>query len=65
MEITECKYRIRCEMGACGNLADYTVRPARTGVRSHMHICASCLGELALLGSQTLKRAKTKAEDGQ
>lgn len=49
-------------MGACGNLADYTVRPARTGVRSHMHICASCLGELALLGSQTLKCAKKTAE---
>ena len=47
MELTKCKYRMRCELGACGRRADYTVRFARTGVRSGLNVCAECLRELA------------------
>lgn len=49
MELIKCKYRIRCELGACGNRADYTVLPAKAGVRSCLHICGDCLCELASL----------------
>ena len=49
MELIKCKYRIRCELGACGNRADYTVVTPRAGVRSALHICGDCLCELAAL----------------
>lgn len=49
MELIKCKYRIRCELGACGRRADYTVMTPRAGVRSSLHICGDCLGELAEL----------------
>lgn len=63
MEITKCKYKIRCELGACGNRADYTLAPSRTGVRSSMHICSSCLSEIAALANKTFKaQKKTEAK---
>lgn len=46
MELTETKYKIRCEMGACKNLADKTVQLKRVGIKSHLHICNACLKEL-------------------
>lgn len=49
MELVKCKYRMRCELGACGNHADYSVRFARTGTRSNLNICAQCLAELGKL----------------
>lgn len=47
MEIVECRYRMKCELGACGNRAAYSVRFARTGRRSDLNVCADCLKELA------------------
>ena len=52
MKISKCKYRIRCELGACGRRADYTVLPERTGVRSCLHICSECLRELGGLAER-------------
>lgn len=54
MNITQCKYKIRCEMGACGKRAAYTLTPGRTGVRACLHICADCLRELSELGAKAL-----------
>ncbi len=52
MELTQCKYRMRCELGACGNRAEYTLSPSRTGVRSSVHICSACLKEIAALATR-------------
>ena len=49
MELAECKYRMGCELGACGNRAEYVIKFARTGARSNMHVCGQCLKELAAL----------------
>ena len=52
MEIVECRYRMKCELGACGNRAAYSVRFARTGRRSDLNVCADCLKELARLAAE-------------
>lgn len=43
MELVKTVFKIRCEMGACKNMADYTVRMDRVGVRCRLHICRECL----------------------
>lgn len=66
MELIDAKYKIRCEMGACKNLADKTVKLSRVGVRSSIHICDSCLRELyGLIGSTLVpKSIETAAKKG-
>lgn len=51
MELVKCRYRMNCELGACGNRAEYVVRFARTGARSNLHICGDCLKEIARLAA--------------
>lgn len=73
MQLTEAKYRIKCEMGACKNTATHTIKLSRVGVRSQIHVCKDCLLELAGLvdstimseSSDTVKAKKTskKATD--
>jgi len=46
MELIKTRYRIRCEMGGCKGVADYTVKTARVGIRAHLHICSNCLSSL-------------------
>ena len=52
MEIVDCRYRMKCELGACGNRAAYSVRFARAGRRSDLNVCADCLKELARLAAE-------------
>ncbi len=52
MELKKCKYRMRCELGACGNRADYTLRFARTGARSSLNLCTGCLTEIWALADR-------------
>jgi len=47
MQLEKVKVRIRCEMGACKGRAVYTIRLARVGIRSRIHICEECLERLA------------------
>ena len=47
MEIEKCKYRMTCELGACGNRAEYSVKFAKAGTKSNLNVCADCLKELA------------------
>ena len=51
MQLEKVKIKIRCEMGACKNPAAYTVRLARVGIRSRVHICGDCLTELGALAA--------------
>jgi len=46
MKIEKNLRKIRCEMGACNKLADYTIRLNRMGLKNSIHICAECLKEL-------------------
>lgn len=47
MLIEKVKVRIRCELGACKERAAHTIRLARVGIRSRIHVCELCLKELA------------------
>lgn len=55
MEIIPNKYKQKCELGACKNLAGYTVRFDRAGIRSRLHVCRNCLTELAKVSTATVK----------
>jgi len=46
MELIKARYQIRCEMGGCRNMSQYTVKTARVGIRAHLHACAECLNKL-------------------
>lgn len=66
MELTDSKYKIRCEMGACKNMASKTVKLSRVGIRSSLHICDDCLKELYGLIGETLvpKSIETATKKG-
>ena len=58
MEIVETKYRLRCEMGLCKNMAKYTVNVCRSGLNSKIHICEDCTKELySLLGDKLVPKS--------
>lgn len=59
MEIKKCKFRLRCEMGACGKRAEYTIQPARVGIRSSVHVCGDCLDAIVAEGGKLRRSAKT------
>lgn len=61
MEIKKCKFRLRCEMGACGKRAEYTIMPARVGIRSSVHICADCLKSITDAGLKLLTEPDNQA----
>lgn len=63
MEIIPNKYKIRCELGACGNKAGYTLRFSRAGIRSRLHVCEACLGELHRASGDALKKDKAKGSE--
>ena len=62
MKLLKCKYRIKCEMGACGNVAKYSIFPSRTGSQSTLHVCENCLEELTDLFMKEKVAKKEKAE---
>ena len=62
MEIKKCKFKLRCEMGACGKRAEYTVQPARVGIRSSVHMCGDCLDAIVREGKKLLTQAKRAAK---
>ncbi len=68
MELEKCKYRMMCELGACGKRAEYSVRFARAGTKSNLNVCGDCLRELARLADSLgesaaeKKRARRKTE---
>lgn len=70
MELEKCKYKMLCELGACGRRAEYAVRFARTGTKSNLNVCAECLKELARLASRlpdaptAVKRVSAKRSGG-
>ena len=49
MQLEKTRIRIRCELGACRAVGEYSIRFARVGIRSRLHICGACLKELAEL----------------
>lgn len=66
MELIDVKNKIRCEMGACKNMATKTVKMNRVGVKSRIHVCDECLKELyGLIGSNLIpKSIETAAKKG-
>lgn len=54
MELIDAKCKIRCEMGACKNMAAKTVKLSRVGIKSRIHVCEDCLKELYTLIGATL-----------
>ena len=66
MELIDVKCKIKCEMGACGNMATHTVKFNRVGIGSRLHVCDKCLSELyTLIGTslvpKSLETAKKKS----
>lgn len=58
MELTETNCKIRCEMGACKNLATKTVKLSRVGIKSRLHVCDACLRELyGLIGATLIPKS--------
>ena len=47
MIIEKSKVKIRCEMGACKGFSCYTIKLARVGIRSRIHMCEACLKGLS------------------
>lgn len=66
MELIKQNVKIRCEMGACKNMATHTIKLNRVGIRSRIHICDACLSELyGLIGAaQVPKSIETAAGRG-
>ena len=70
MELVDTAYKIRCELGACKNMAAKTIKFKRVGIRSCVHVCESCLKELyACIGAtlippsiETSKKKEGKAK---
>ena len=60
MKLLKCKYRIKCEMGAGGNVAKYSIFPSRTGAQSTLHVCENCLEELTALFAKEKVAKKDK-----
>lgn len=56
MEIENSKYKQKCELGACRNMAAYTIRFDRAGIRSRVHLCGDCLEELARVTGAAVER---------
>jgi len=57
MELIKARYRIRCEMGGCRSVSDFTIKTARVGIRAHLHVCRGCLGGLyELIGKEIVPK---------
>ena len=63
MEIVPNKYRLRCELGLCKNLAEHTVKFSRAGIRSRIHLCGACLKELHETSGRYLAQTADKAAE--
>ena len=68
MKVINTPYKIRCEMGACKNLANKTIVMDRVSIKNHLHVCGICLQSLySLIGEEvipkpveTLKKSKKR-----
>lgn len=68
MELIKNDKRVKCEFGACKNIADYTVKFARVGLKGSVHLCEHCLLELyGLIGEvitpKSIETVKPKSGD--
>ncbi len=69
MEISKCKYSMRCEADGCNKLAVYCIRLKRTVLRNALNICEDCLKELyeetgKLFVPKSVKSPLKKKKDG-
>ncbi|MBQ4049588.1 MAG: hypothetical protein IJD07_02935 [Clostridia bacterium] len=65
MKLEKNTRKIKCEMGACKNNADYTIGLKRVGLKNSIHVCEACLKELyeltgALIIPKSVETAKEK-----
>ncbi|MBQ2715129.1 MAG: hypothetical protein IJF76_05835 [Clostridia bacterium] len=53
MKIEKIEKRLKCDVGGCKNLANYTVRHERGNLRNQLNICEECMKKMyALFASQ-------------
>lgn len=58
MELIKTSCKIRCEMGACKNIASHTIKLSRVGIKSRIHVCEHCLTELyGLIGQNVVPKS--------
>lgn len=70
MKLINTPYKIRCEFGACKNMASKSIAMERVGTKNHLHVCGECLLSLyKMIGQQliptpiaTLKNSKKRGE---
>ena len=62
MKVIIQKNKIRCDVGNCRNLADFSVAPEGVGAGQYINLCDSCMrrlyGEMGLLLAPKRKKAK-------
>ena len=64
MKLEKNERKIRCEMGACKNKADFRIRLNRVGIRNAIHICEDCLKELySLAGTLLIPKSVETAKE--
>ena len=57
MKLINTPYKIRCEMGACKNLAYKTIVMDRVSIKNHLHVCGNCLQNLySLIGEEVIPK---------
>ena len=58
--------KIRCDVGNCRNLAEYSVAPDGVGAGQYINLCKECTrqlyGEIGLLLAPKRKRSKSKTQ---
>ena len=65
MDLIKAKYQVKCEMGGCKAVSDYTIKTARVGIRAHLHVCSRCLRELyALMAKEIVPKPIENAIGG-
>lgn len=65
MELTQLKVRVKCDNGACANLADYAVKRSGTPVVRELHLCGECLAAIAgLYDGIKVKKTGVKSRKG-
>lgn len=58
MQLIKASHKIRCEMGVCRNIAAYSIKMDRVGIRSQIHICEDCLNELyKIIGESVIPKS--------
>ncbi len=62
MQLEKAKVKIRCDMGLCKNMADFTIKQSGTPRSHQMYICTDCAVALGKAIKTALNSSKTKTK---